>query len=342
MTRVLVINDAAQESSTGHLFEALAAALRSRGHAAEVVHVASASSGKGRAARLLPPSRDLRRAIRQADVLVLHTSVVFNAWDILIARATGTRIGVIYWDSYPESFNAVERRTSGPVDRIFGAAERFLLRRSDVILPPSEDYLPHLARLFPRSRVRVLPMWPFTPVTASATEARQRDRVEIGFAGAVNAIRGLDHAAAVLGSASRAPVALHTYGSDAPELGLPESGAHVTHVHHGFIPQDRIMARLATHDFGLVSLHPAFGLPAFPSKTLSYLCAGLPILYVGPRLDHYERILAETGIGTTLHEGDRTDLGQVAADLRADMPEAQARALDLFGLNEARLADILQ
>lgn len=342
MTRVLIVNSAGRTSSSGQLFEALHRAFAQAGHEAEILHLEPGSGLAGNLSRLLPLSRERRAKLRPAEVVVLHTSVIFNAWEIVTARLRGKRVAVIYWDSYPESFNALERRKSRVGSLLFGAVERWLLRRCDVLLPPSEDYLPHLHKLLPGVEARVLRMWMFTPVTGPIQPDRGDAPVEIGFAGAVNPIRGLDHAVRRISEAMAGPISFHTYGRTAPKLGLPATGARVTHVHHGFIPPDAIMERLAGHDFGLVSLHPGFPLPAFPSKTLSYVGAGLPILYVGPELPDYQALLAELGIGITLGPAGPADLAALAERLRDAMTEAQTRALEKLALDEAQLDKILQ
>lgn len=293
----------------------------------------------------MPLSRERRAKLGRAEVVVLHTSVVFNLWEVLVARLTGKCVAVIYWDSYPESFHVMGQSRSRLASFLFGALERLLLRRCDVLLPPSADYLAHLRRLMPRIEARVLRMWMFAPVTPPVRPERPPGSgapLEIGFAGAVNPIRGLEHAVRRISEATVGPVAFHTYGRTAPALGLPASGARVTHVHHGFIASDAIMARLAGHDFGLVSLHPAFPLPAFPSKTLSYVGAGLPILYIGPEPPDYQALLSELGIGTTLGPEGGADLAALAEGLRSAMPGAQARALGKLALNGAQLDKFLR
>ncbi|MGS4948169.1 hypothetical protein ACVDG3_22120 [Meridianimarinicoccus sp. RP-17] len=342
MTKVLIVNCSGAIGSSGQLFDALYLAFAKAGHEAEIMHLEPASSFAGKFARLLPLSRERRAKLRRADVVVLHTSVIFTAWEIVVSRLRGKRVAVIYWDSYPESFNVLNRSKSRLGSFLFGAIERWLLRRCNVLLPPSEDYVPHLHKVFPGIETRVLRMWMFTPVTDRGRPDRGTPPLEIGFAGAVDPIRGLDHAVRRISEATVGPVSFHTYGRTAPYLGLPAAGARVTHVHHGFVSPDAIMERLAAHDFGLVSLHPGFPLPAFPSKTLVYVGAGLPILYVGPELPDYQALLAELGIGTTLAPGVSAELVCEAERLRGAITQAQTRTLEKLELNEAQLDKILQ
>lgn len=341
MTRVLVLNAASPTSSSGYLFEALAEALREAGHDAHAVHTRDRGGLKGQVHALLPLARDRRRHLARAEVVVVHTSVIFNAVDILWAKLRGARVMAIYWDSYPESFEVLGARQNRIKSWIIGAVERSILRLCDRILPPSADYVPHIRSLFPKADVRVLKMWPFSPVCDPTPASTEDEAVHVVFTGAVNIIRGLDHAIDLLSRQSTRPVVIHTYGHDAPAFPGLDAMDKVRHEHHGFVPQEQINAKLAAYDFGLVSLHPDFPLPAFPSKTLSYLCAGLPILYAGPSLPDYEAEIADLGIGLTLRDDGAVDLKQVSRDLRGAFGDNQRKALAHYELNEVALDQVL-
>lgn len=341
MKRVLILNTTNASTSSGHLMVALGEALADNGAHVDVQHLITGQGLKAKLSRIFLPSKARRLAFKRADIIIAHTSVLFSAWEIICGRMFGKPVYAIYWDSYPESFAGLGRKQSRATTHLFGLVERALLRLCNELYPPSHDYLKHMDRLGLAARAEVLPMWPFTPVS-EPRKFNARHRIQIGFAGAVNPIRGVEHALKTLRQATDAEIELHTYGAVKPELAANETTAAITHVHHGFVPQDEIMARLRRHDFGLVSLHPDFSLPAFPSKSLSYICAGLPVLYVGPAMPAFEALLSETGIGLTVKPGDRIDLVARTAEIWRDIPASQQRALAHLRLNEERLAKILQ
>ena len=344
MKRVLIINTAGPDTSSGHLFTALGQALESSNHSeVEIAHLKNGAGIWAKLSKMLLPSLRCWRAIRRADIVIVHTTVFLAAWEILMARAFGKRLLAVFWDSYPESFMGLGRTHPGLSLKCYGWGERGLLRLCDVILPPSEDYLPHLLTIGLADKAEFLPIWPFTDIrTPVMPSPRREDTVEICFAGAVNVIRGLDHALHTLVKTTDNRIELHFYGRNAPSL--PESlpRDRVTLVDHGFVAQGEIMERLATHDFGLVSLHPDFALPAFPSKCISYICAGLPVLYTGPPLRSFEKFLTETETGLALEAGMEVDLGSHAHALRADFAKAQQKALRRVNLSEDKIAKILQ
>lgn len=342
MKRVLIVNSTTADTSSGHLFTALEQAIDAQGAAtAETIHLEIGSGVKEKVLRSFFPSARRRKAFSKADIVIVHTSVLFVAWEILFGRVTGKRLCAIYWDSYPESFTGLGRSRPNWLLKPYGWLERALLRLCHTILPPSRDYLPHLEALGLAKRARILPIWPFTDIRPTI-QIPERPVVEIGFAGAINIIRGMDHALRTISETTERRIELHTYGREPPRPPDGYDSDRITIHHHGFIPQDEIMERLANHDFGLVSLHPEFSLPAFPSKSVSYICAGLPILYVGPSLPDFENLVVESNVGLVLKPDIKVDLKVRSKALREDFGIAQKKFLDHVDLDGEKIAKILQ
>lgn len=279
------------------------------------------------------PGRKRIAALIEADVLIVHTALMMCAAEILLARLMGRRICAIYWDTYPDSFRRPWGNRPAHILAAMGALERFLLRRCDLILPPSTDYMPALERLGVADRVHVLPIWPFTETFPARRERPGTGPVRVVFAGQINLIRGLDHACRVLSNAARHhPVELHVYG-DLKGWTPPELDEGFSIVTHGRVPQASVSAALPDFDFGLVSLHPDFDCAVFPSKTASCITAGLPILYVGPELPAYSRFLQDTGVGATITLEETFDLAEASRRYRAHLPAAQQRALEVLRID---------
>lgn len=339
--RILIGNTTDATTSSGHLLERLADRFRQTGLAQpEVRHlgIGPGLRGKLRAVLALTPSR--LGAIRRADVILVHTSVVFFAAEILLGRLFGKRVKAIYWDSYPESFHAFSAAARVPLRLLpYRLAERALLRLCHRVYVPNPDYDAQVRRAGLRA-TGYLPLWPFTP-RLDPTEGGGAARLQLGFAGAVNPIRGLPGALDRLAAAGvRADV--HVYGSRSPLDLRQDTADKLTVIMHGRVDQHDLTEKLRQLDAGLVTLHPAFRLPAFPSKIVSYISSGLPIVYIGPSQPALEAFLRDTGVGLTIGLQDRPDLARSLAQLRAGFGAAQTRALEAIELNEARLAEILQ
>ena len=344
---VLIVNNTDESTSSGQLMLALGEAItRYAGKFVETRHL-EAGGGKLRKVRVFLPSWSRACSVWNADSVIVQTSTVLVWQEIVLARLLGKQVRVIYWDAYPESFAPLGQQPGFGL-LPYGWLERSLLRLCHAIHPPTSDYLPKLATFGLEKKARVFAMWPFTSILPSADSGQGSGDnlpLQICFAGAVNPIRGVESALRSIMLASNGPVELHTYGHRAPKI--PEDLAEYAEegrlrlCHHGFVPQSDVMQRLAEHDLALVSLSPSYAEPAFPSKTVSYICAGLPILYTGPRLPALEEFLTSTGTGIVLDE--RTgDLHEMASSVRARYRQAQDKALAELELNEARIAHFLE
>jgi hypothetical protein len=100
-------------------------------------------------------------------------------------------------------------------------------------------------------------------------------------------------------------VELHLFSKDEcprdlRELAQRSPGLAV--VERGELAPDELQRELRELDAGWVSLDPGFELPAFPSKAMAYICAGIPVLFCGPPLPGYRRWLLGTGLGLCADE----------------------------------------
>lgn len=338
--RCMIVSPAGPDTSIAHLLPKLRDAISAHPTAEARLLMAHAGPLRRKLGALLPGRKRLA-ALARTDVLIVHTALMMSAADILVARLLGRRVCAIYWDSYPDSFRRPWSDRSSLMLGLMGIVERFLLRRCDLILPPSEDYLTGLEKLGVGDRTHVLPMWPFTETDAPRATRPTEGLARVVFAGQVNHIRGLDHACAVLANAAHhCPVELHIYG-DASNWIPPDAGKNLTIFKHGRVPQETVSAALSEFDFGLVSLHPDFDSAAFPSKSVSLIAAGLPILYIGPDLPAYGHFLESCGVGTTMTADATFDLSEASSRHRADLPDAQKRALQALGIDRASIQAIL-
>ncbi|QKE85632.1 glycosyltransferase [Arthrobacter sp. NEB 688] len=254
--------------------------------------------------------QNLRRLWR-SDVLVVHTALSLSLVAIVAARLLKRPVVAFVWDIYPASTRIAGNIRNPVLLRMYDVMERAATRSATRLLVPSEDYLPFLPRAA-RSRALLYPLWPTGPMTG---ETSVRDWpvpvLSVAFAGQINGIRGLD--GAVRQTLESAPegvgVQLHIYSKDpTPDVleQMAESDRRLSVVHHGFMGARELETELTTHHLGLVTLDPAFDLPAFPSKIAAYLSAGLPVLYVGRRMPALERVLTEAGIGGVASSGGLT------------------------------------
>ena len=89
-------------------------------------------------------------------------------------------------------------------------------------------------------------------------------------------------------------------------------------------PRERLALSLSAADVHLVSLRPAVEGLVVPSKYYGIAAAGRPVIFVGDRDGEIARILARTGAGVTVAEGDGTALAAAIARLASDPQTAAA------------------
>lgn len=231
-------------------------------------------------------------ALRGSDALAVHSPLGFSFGAILLAKLLGRPVTAFVWDLYPVKICG--RRYNRRVRRlIVDLIERLALRISDNLIVQTSDFLssPILARAL------VIPFWyiPPHPVARATRKPDAAGPLRFAFAGQINQTRGLTETVVSLDAMLNGPAFLHIYSRDPFE---PPAGLrNLTVSQCGHLSKEQLARSLADDDIGLVSLHPGFDGPGFPSKSLDYLAAGLPIAYFGPALPQYTRLLEETDCG---------------------------------------------
>lgn len=320
--KVLLLANGTQEQTTGKLASALAVGLRHRGHA---VSLALRPFPKG----LFPKVRALVRAeardtfrVLRNDVVVIHSALSLSLATVVVARLLRRPVVAFVWDLYPQSTRIAGNITHPWLLRLFAWMESLGYRLATTIAVPSKDYVPALAAF--SDKVVVRPLWPTQRLAPAALPTTSQSILRLGFAGQINAIRGMESTIdMVVEALSGAAVELHVFGRDALPARLADrvdGDPRLQVTEHGFLHPDALASELASLDLGWVCLDEGFDLPAFPSKTWTYLAAGLPILYTGPEMPGLEEWLATNGFGVCLRRGNDLALTDVSA-LRSQLVE---------------------
>lgn len=92
----------------------------------------------------------------------------------------------------------------------------------------------------------------------------------------------------------------------------------------GWLPFDDLPKALAAGDALIVVLEPEAGIYSVPSKTLTYMCAGRPILGAIPQANLAARLIERHEMGRTASPDDEAGFVECARKLQSDEP-ARAR-----------------
>lgn len=298
--------------TTGILFSDLASMLESRGIDVEL-EMRDFPVGVLRKIGVLT-SRVARswRSAKNCDAIVVHTALSLSLPEIIFARLRRIPVVAFVWDIYPASTKAAGSLTNPIVLAAYSLSEKlafYLVNRS---LVPSEDYFEWVPGH--KKNVTLFPLWPRGGVRQCRAAPTHDDEIVIAFAGQINSLRGIEYAVELI--RERIPncsIKIDVFSKDKLPASLGEATEHEGNLairRLGFVEPSEIGAVLSTYDFGLVSLDPSFALPSFPSKILTYLSAGIPVLYCGPAYSGLEKLVSAYGLGIFLTSGlgDRRDL----------------------------------
>ncbi|MGI8710987.1 MAG: glycosyltransferase [Acidimicrobiales bacterium] len=85
-----------------------------------------------------------------------------------------------------------------------------------------------------------------------------------------------------------------------------------------FQPYERLSDMFASADVGLTLLNGDAGVYSVPSKLLSYLCAGRPVVAAVPSVNQAATVIAESGAGIVVAADDADALAAAVTSLLAD------------------------
>ena len=261
----------------------------------------------------------------------------------MLAKLLRKRVVAIFWDVYPGSFVGVGRGMNLFAQKLYTFLETGLLKVCDKVLLPSTDYQAH-AQSIGLSNTEILPLWPFTVPQKPLTALREPsgDKVlHIGFAGTVNPLRGLPEAILNLARSADCHIHMHLFTATAVEIPSDAQPKNLTLTHHGFINQNVLVETLRTLDAGLVCLSKAYLEPAFPSKIVSNICSGIPIIYSGPKALGLSKFLKRHNVGMTVGNTEHTGLYEAIRSIKHSFTASQKSAITELSLNEDKLDKIL-
>lgn len=261
------------------------------------------------------------RALRGKKAILAESPAFLALPTLLVAKLSGKRLLVYIWDIYPASFGSPKGPGGRLLHTLVRRLEHFSIALADQVLVSSSDYLEGVRKLGAKN-ILIIPMWPpdiIYPVRVRSVG----DVTRVAWAGQIHPIRGLTQAIRQLLSAFPGKVVLQIFSHDTiPEdlVRLAETNERFSIENKGFKSADILIAELANCDFGLVSIDTGFALPAFPSKIVTYLAAGLPIIYIGPDTPVLRDLFSIKGIGIFVEDGvaiKRLEIESLYANFRA-------------------------
>ncbi|MFD5796696.1 glycosyltransferase family 4 protein [Streptomyces diastatochromogenes] len=244
-----------------------------------------------------------------------------------------------------QSFAAAQvAKSMGLAAKVFGAGEKWSARRASAIVVIADSFVRVHERWGTAGKVTVIPNWapldeivPVARTNAWSAEHGLNDVRTVLYSGTL----GLKHNPVLLVQLAErlrdrgAPVRLVVV-NDGPAVPVLREAAAARGVELTllpFQPYERLPEVLGTGDVLVVLLGPDAGQFSVPSKTLSYLCAGRPVLGLMPADNLAAQLLHQAGSAVLPPEESALDgaaswVQKVLADpARAERLGKESRAL---------------
>jgi glycosyltransferase involved in cell wall biosynthesis len=230
-----------------------------------------------------------------------------------IARLFGARFLYHCQDLYPElAIHMGIWPKDGMISRILSPIERRTRQRAATVVTLSSDMAATATALSPGAKVEIINNFMLDVFSDAVEPVPQKSpqpgtrRITIGFAGNIGQFQGLD---AVIDAFSRlpaeTPLDLEFMGDGGTRPSLVRQAQGLRHVrflpHRPFAEARRV---IAAYDLGLVSVEPNIYRVAYPSKTLTYLGLGVPVLAIIEPESELARMIESEGLGFVVGQRD--------------------------------------
>ncbi|MEO7296460.1 MAG: glycosyltransferase family 4 protein, partial [Candidatus Limnocylindria bacterium] len=274
----------------------------------------------------------------QPDV-VLSVPSSLDAQRAAQRAAKSVEAGFVYWlqDVYSEAVERLLGRRIPAAGKLlaapFARLERDIFRRSDAIVAITDDFLALLQEWrIPIGRVTVIPNWapldeirPLTKVNSWSTEHRLADSQVLMYSGTLGRKHDPTLLLALADGIPDARIVVVAEGAGSGRLGDMDVSERTNLVLLPLQPAQRHNEVLATADVLVAILDADANVFSVPSKVLTYLAAGRPILAAIPHANLAARTIMEAGAGRTVEPSDRDGFVAAARDMLAHS-EARAAA----------------
>jgi glycosyltransferase involved in cell wall biosynthesis len=258
-----------------------------------------------------------QRFSNQYDHVVIHAPsplYLSTFASLLFSRA---RKYLIQWDFFPYSEVSIGMFQSKSLFRIFLALETRLIQLFDTIGCMSAANIAFLRknyRIKNTQKVELLPIWGEAATVSPLDRNVLRDKyglpkdVKIAvFGGTLARGRGVDDilAAASLASRMYPDLFFLIVGTGPLEKQIQKAVSGLSNARLlRYIPRDDYLVLLTACDCGIVATQRDTGLPTFPSKTIDFLRAGLPIVASVETTTDYGQFIESNNAGLAVEAGN--------------------------------------
>lgn len=267
------------------------------------------------------------------DVLLVWTPCVLVRSAFRYAQAHSKARSVLYIaDFFPIHHAELGLVPRGGIYALAKAMEEKLFRRFDFIfcnLPSNIGYLRKHYRLRPQQDVRWTPLW------VPTTEIRRRPKAEVRssydlpqdapiavFGGQIVEGRGVEQMLEAAVQSREAGHSTHFLfigdGRLVPMVkeAAARPGSNV--IHRNAVPREEFLSILTACDVGMLATVPGVSSHSFPTKSMDYLRAGLPVVAAVEPGSDFARMITDHEVGKSVGLGDATAMFEAIEGFACD------------------------
>ena len=331
---VLFIYNGSPESTSGQLFHTACKKMSRVSHCRIESNSHTKLNFRSFAASLVESVRR-SKLIWNSDTIVVHCRSIFSMYDIILTKILGKRVVLFQWDVYPSTISGIPISNS-KLRSVTDWIEARLLNLVDTVVVPSGDFMPYIKH----KDVEIVHLWAASnkssPIDRSQSKKSPEEPWRICFAGQISELRWVKGSFDRLTKNAVQDFEFHVFSADPLPPGLDNERVF----YHGFRQPNELLIEMSNMHFGLVSLHPEFDQPAFPSKIFDFVSCGLPVLYVGPELKAFTSLLESSGLARKLAEHKKIDLEGIYNSIEENLAAGQQNFLNQTDLTEEKLRAI--
>ena len=267
------------------------------------------------------------------DLLISFSPAVIFAIPIFLLSPHFRFRLFILWDFFPYHQQQIGLIPFSWMAKLGGYIETKLLSQFNYIGCMTEknvEYLKSHYKLPSSVKAGVIPLW--AKIRPKPIVNRQQLRTQYHlplektvavFGGQIAAGRGIEEIVAMARMAKNESHHLHflVIGTGPKLAWLKAEAAQL----EGFIsvlpqvPRGQYLELIASCDIGLVITVPNVDIPSFPSKTLDYCCAGIPILAAVEKSTDYGYLITSGGFGKHSEAGNPESFYRLVHELSLDI-----------------------